>query len=157
MAEIEIEDHANVIIRPPVIYALGLGFAVALDYFMPLYLGLGKPAALIGWILLAVGFILLGGSVISFIKNKQNPDPLTPTDQIYTGGLYAVSRNPIYLGFTLIYIALGLIFGSLWMFIALIPVLMTMHFGVILREEAYLTEKFGASYLDYKNKVRRWI
>ncbi|WP_417319385.1 methyltransferase family protein [Emcibacter sp.] len=153
----EYKDHAQVIAHPPVIYALGLGVAVALDYFLPLSASGGETAEQVGWFLLFCGFALLGGSVFSFIKNKQNPDPHTPTDQIYTGGFYAFSRNPIYLGFTLIYVALGLIFSSVWMLITLVPVLVAMHYGVILREEAYLAKKFGDKYLDYKNKVRRWI
>ena len=50
-----------------------------------------------------------------------------------------------------------LFFHLVWVLVDLVPVVLIVHFGVILREERYLAAKFGQTYLDYKRKVRRWV
>jgi protein-S-isoprenylcysteine O-methyltransferase Ste14 len=41
--------------------------------------------------------------------------------------------------------------------LVLVPLVVVLHFGVVVREERYLADKFGRAYLDYKGRVRRWI
>jgi protein-S-isoprenylcysteine O-methyltransferase Ste14 len=61
------------------------------------------------------------------------------------------------MGMTLIYLGVAFLFNRIW-FLPILPlVLLIVHYGVILREEKYLTGKFGDEYLNYKNRVRRWI
>jgi protein-S-isoprenylcysteine O-methyltransferase Ste14 len=79
------------------------------------------------------------------------------TTTIVSKGIYAFSRNPIYLSMTILYIGVSFLFNSLSVLLMLIPILIVMHFGVILREEKYLENKFGDDYLSYKKRVRRWI
>ncbi|MCH7795577.1 MAG: isoprenylcysteine carboxylmethyltransferase family protein, partial [Proteobacteria bacterium] len=76
---------------------------------------------------------------------------------ILSDGLYGVSRNPIYLGLTAIYLGVGVMADAGWVAVLLGPLLLVMHFGVIAREERYLERKFGDEYLRYKASVRRWI
>ena len=71
-------------------------------------------------------------------------------------GLNVVNRYP-FDGFTLTYLGLALGLQSPTAVILLIPCLMLMTWGVILREECYLTAKFGQAYLTYKQGVRRWL
>jgi protein-S-isoprenylcysteine O-methyltransferase Ste14 len=52
-------------------------------------------------------------------------------------------------------LAIGL--NSLWILVTLIPFYFVLRYGVIDREEAYLERKFGRDYLDYKDRVRRWL
>jgi hypothetical protein len=54
-------------------------------------------------------------------------------------------------------LGIGLLLNNAWVLLVLIPVLVTMHYGVIIREEAYLERKFGDEYLRYKANVRRWL
>ena len=66
-------------------------------------------------------------------------------------------RNPIYLGMGVIVLGVGLLLDSGWVAPVLAGWAALMHGGVILREERYLLRKFGAPYLAYLRKVRRWI
>jgi protein-S-isoprenylcysteine O-methyltransferase Ste14 len=84
-------------------------------------------------------------------------DPTLPTTAIVTSGPYQYSRNPLYLGLTLIFVGLTLTMNTWWGIVALIPLVMVMHNAVVLREERYLAEKFGESYRQYRAKVRRYL
>lgn len=73
-------------------------------------------------------------------------------------GPYRFTRNPMYLGFTCIYLGIALCANSLWPLLALaLVVLPLMHWFVIRREERYLERTFGAPYREYRQTVRRWI
>ena len=80
-----------------------------------------------------------------------------PTTALVTKGLYSYSRNPIYVALTLIYLGLAIGAGSVWSVIFLVPTLALIRYGVIAREERYLERKFDGAYIDYRNRVRRWI
>jgi protein-S-isoprenylcysteine O-methyltransferase Ste14 len=57
----------------------------------------------------------------------------------------------------LILAGLSLVFSLDWGLI-LVPVLaLVLHYGVIIREEAYLTDKFGEAYRGFLTRTRRWI
>jgi protein-S-isoprenylcysteine O-methyltransferase Ste14 len=60
-------------------------------------------------------------------------------------------------GITSLFIGLSLLTGTWWGFILIVPAELILHYGVILREEHYLEQKFGDSYLTYKNVVRRYL
>ena len=72
-------------------------------------------------------------------------------------GPYGFSRNPIYLAMLLLQIGMSFWANSPWflLFAALPAALLV--WGVISREELYLERKFGADYLAYKTRVRRWL
>jgi protein-S-isoprenylcysteine O-methyltransferase Ste14 len=72
-------------------------------------------------------------------------------------GPYRFTRNPIYLGFTLVYGGVTALANSPWGALLLPFVLVLMQRGVIQREERYLERVFGEEYLQYKTRVRRWI
>ena len=46
--------------------------------------------------------------------------------------------------------------GSDWILILMVPMLLILHYGVVLREERYLERKFGEAYWDYKAAVPRY-
>jgi steroid 5-alpha reductase family enzyme len=71
--------------------------------------------------------------------------------------LYGRTRNPLYLGTTLIYLGLSVAEGSLWAIVLVVPLLWVINVGVIAREERYLERKFGDAYRAYKARVRRWV
>ena len=82
---------------------------------------------------------------------------LKPTMSIVTAGPFRFTRNPLYLGVTLIYCGLALVSNTWWGFVLLVPVLLLIHFGVVAREERYLERKFGDSYRQYRASVRRYL
>jgi protein-S-isoprenylcysteine O-methyltransferase Ste14 len=88
---------------------------------------------------------------------ETNASPYKPSTSIVTSGPYRFTRNPIYVGFTLMYLGLSIFANALWPVLLLPGVITMMRRGVIEREEAYLERKFGEEYLSYKERVRRWI
>jgi len=62
-----------------------------------------------------------------------------------------------YLSLTLIFTGISIITNAWFSFVLLFPLLLICQKGIIEREEKYLTRKFGNEYLNYKEKVRRWI
>lgn len=71
--------------------------------------------------------------------------------------MYAITRNPIYLGMAVAYVGAGLALGTGWVIGTLVPMIVVMNRGVIAREERYLTRLFGAEYETYRRRVRRWL
>jgi protein-S-isoprenylcysteine O-methyltransferase Ste14 len=80
---------------------------------------------------------------------------MQPALAMVTTGIFSHVRNPIYQGGTLLLIGLALILASDWMLILLVPALILLHFGVVLREEQYLGIKFGDAYWRYRIDVPR--
>jgi protein-S-isoprenylcysteine O-methyltransferase Ste14 len=57
----------------------------------------------------------------------------------------------------LVYVGIGLVVRSPWILILLLPLALTIRYGVVAREEAYLERRFGDAYRGYKTRVRRWL
>lgn len=153
-------DNPRTVVRPPRLYVGALIFGVALEFFYPL--GLRSRFSETILLLSGIALIVIGGvCALTAIRQLSNAGTNVPTylpaKLLVTRGIYALSRNPIYLGMTLLYSGLALISGSAWCLIFLIPVLLVMEFGVIRREEKYLQRKFTTAYADYKTRVRRWL
>ena len=94
-----------------------------------------------------------------FRRAQTTINPLKPhlASSLVVHGMYRVSRNPMYLGLTLVLTAWALCLGSLspWIVVALFPVIITVL--QIIPEERVLEKLFGEAYLDYRRKVARWI
>ena len=75
--------------------------------------------------------------------------------EMITTGIYSISRNPAFLGFYFVYLSILLVFFNsvLLLFSCLAAVLLHLQ---VLQEEAFLPTVFGSSYIDYRNKVRRY-
>lgn len=153
-------DHPGVIAPPPLIY---FGFLLAgwtLDRFVTT---LAFPWTLNLPVKIAAVVLIVGGLLIEmwagglFKKAGTNVVPWSPSTALVIEGPYRYSRNPMYVGFTLTYLGLALGLQSPSALILLIPCLLVMTWGVILREERYLTARFGQAYLTYKQGVRRWL
>ena len=153
-------DTAGVIAHPPLIYLAGLllGWGVDRLFALPPLPGLAGDAGLYAAAVLgAAGLLLVLAAAGLFLRAGTAIPPHRPASALVTGGLYRFSRNPIYVGVTLCYLAVTAYFASLGALALLPAVLLTMEFGVIRREERYLERKFGAAYSDYKARVRRWL
>lgn len=86
-----------------------------------------------------------------------NVDPAKAALTIVRDGPFRFTRNPMYLALCLVQIALGFFLNDWITLLFAVPLALIFHYGVILREERYLTVKFGEPYLQYKREVRRWI
>ncbi len=72
-------------------------------------------------------------------------------------GIYAHSRNPMYVGNYLILSGLVLLYGSLWGYVIVLPFFTLVYYAIVKNEESYLKEKFGDEYASYERKVNRFI
>lgn len=149
-------DTAGVVAPPPLIYLVPLVVGILLDRRAPIGGLPSGPARLVGALCLA-GFAIAVFALVAFRRAGTRPEPWKPTTALVTSGPYRFTRNPMYLGFTLLYLALALWFGGYWTLLLLPLVLVVMIHGVIRREEAYLLRLFGTAYADYQERVRRWL
>jgi len=150
-------DNPNVIAPPPLIFLSGLLIGGLITWFFPSEFLPKSLAVILGTALAVAGLTIIVTTILQMRRAKTNVEPWKPTTAILDGGLYGISRNPIYAAMCLIYLGVSFLFNSFWFLPPLVPVLLIVHFGVILREEKYLERKFGEEYLNYKNRVRRWI
>jgi protein-S-isoprenylcysteine O-methyltransferase Ste14 len=150
-------DTAGVIAPPPLIYAGFLLAGLGLDRLWPTDPGLGAAGDWAGSALVLAGLAAVIACALRFRAAGTAIEPYRPTSAIVTSGLYRLSRNPIYVALTAVYLGLALIDDNAWILILALPVLALMTWGVIAREERYLEGKFGEEYRSYKARVRRWL
>jgi protein-S-isoprenylcysteine O-methyltransferase Ste14 len=151
-------DAPNVVIHPPIALGMAIILALAANWVWPLpFLPPGIAHIELGLIVILGAFVLVRWSVQTFRKAKTNILTNQATLAIASTGPFAYSRNPIYVGALIGLIGFALAVNSLWFLVALVAIFFVLQFGVIAREEAYLTRKFGQTYLDYKAKVRPWL
>lgn len=72
-------------------------------------------------------------------------------------GPYRFSRNPMYVGWTLLIIGFGLLMGSWWLLGAAISAAVVTHYRVVPGEEKFLLTRFGQEYEAYRRAVPRWL
>ena len=151
------DDHARVVTNPFVIYIVSGLCATGLEKLFPLSF-IGQPtAALIGVIIMIISFIFGLPAVLNMLAAKTTPNPHRPTTALVFSGTYRFSRNPMYIGLTLLYTGLMIYLQLSWGLILLPVVIWLITIWVIVPEEKYLEQKFGTQYLNYKSTVRRWI
>ncbi len=156
MAEPE-NDSPGVIAIPPLIFGAFLAAGLVLEYLFPWPMLAQIVQYSAGGVVILGSFVLMPGTLMRFRRAGTHLDVRKPTNAIITGGPYRVSRNPIYLSMMLLYLGIGLMVDGLWVILLAVPLAVVIHHGVILREERYLEQKFGAEYLAYRGSVRRWI
>lgn len=143
---------------PPLLYAGALAGAYLLHWLYPLPAVIGPPLALyIGWPLLISGLCFGLAAIVRFRSLGTPIDPTARATSLATAGIYALSRNPMYVGAVMALLGLGLIAHWTWLIVLslILPPLLTRL--AITREEAYLAKHFGPRYDAYRAKVRRWL
>lgn len=154
------EKHIVVPVRPPNLFLGSLALGAILELIYPIGPGLAGGSARAVWIGLGIAVvgIALGWKAIVQFTEAGTTVPLDePTDALVTNGLYAWSRNPIYVALTTAYSGLAIALTSGWALILLPFTLFFLQKTVIEREEELLAREFGDTYLEYKKKVPRWL
>lgn len=111
------------------------------------------------------GVVALGGGGLiyvgfsSFRRALTTGSPTSPEDStsLVSTGVYAITRNPIYLGMLLVLIAGALCLTSLWALLAPLSFALYITRFQIIPEERALETLFGLAFADYKRRVRRWL
>ncbi len=109
--------------------------------------------------LVLVGLSLDIIAAVQFRKQQTTISPLSPqkTAAIVKDGVFAISRNPMYLGMLLILCGFAIFLGSVINIAILIGFVAVITRQQIKPEEEALQEKFGDDYAAYTNAVRRWL
>jgi protein-S-isoprenylcysteine O-methyltransferase Ste14 len=151
-------DTAQVIIRPPLVWALAVIAGFALNWLMPLpFAPAAVPAGWLGGAVFVLALALFAWAITTITRAGSNVPTNMPTTSIVDTGPYRFTRNPIYLGMMLGLVGLAIAFDSLWLLASLVPFFLVIRYGVVAREEAYLERKFGEVYRRYRARVRRWL
>ena len=109
-------------------------------------------------VLIAVGFVTGSSGVVTFLRAKTTVDPTKPrASSLVTSGVYAISRNPMYLGGLIMLLAWA-IFLSNALAVVFLPVyVLYINRFQIAPEERALTSLFGQTYVAYQMRARRWL
>jgi protein-S-isoprenylcysteine O-methyltransferase Ste14 len=152
-------DRPSHVPWPPLLLAGGVVAALALGRLAPLpWPGIGDaPAHAVGLGLGVVGIVLLVVSILTLRRHGTTVRPDAAADSLVTTGPYRRFRNPIYLADCLILLGLAEVTMNVWFVAAAVAFAGLVTWLAILPEERYLQRRFGAAYLDYKAKSRRWI
>ena len=111
-----------------------------------------------------IGILGLIGSIIIFIAGfnifksyDENPVPTSSTNKIIKTGIFAYTRNPIYLSFVIFHLSMFLVFENVMYFLSSVAISIWLHNYVIKEEEKFLLAQFQDEYERYMNTVKRWI
>jgi protein-S-isoprenylcysteine O-methyltransferase Ste14 len=150
--------HEGLRVPPPLLFLATLVIGWLLQWLFPIsVLPPGIVLLAAGVVVLALGILLLFWAVSMMRRAGTSPNPTQPTTAIVTTGPFRYTRNPIYLGFTLICVGIAIAANDVWVLLPLLVVLAIMTRVVIPSEERYLEQKFGSAYTDYTARVRRWL
>lgn len=131
---------------------LASAFNSSFDYFLP------TKNIIVS--VLSVFAVFIGVlAIYSFKKHQTTVNPTCPekTNNVVDNGIYAYSRNPMYLAMLIILIALAVYLSNLSCFLVIPLFVVYITQFQIKPEERVLTSLFGQGYLTYTAKVRRWF
>lgn len=126
------------------------------EFFIPKY-PLAYFIQLIGvlGLILSMAFFIAGFTL--FKSYGEDPNPITSTKRLIKTGVFAYTRNPIYLSFVLFFLSMFLVFENVMYFLSVIYLIIWLHHWVIKIEESFLEKKFIDEYDQYKKSVKRWL
>jgi protein-S-isoprenylcysteine O-methyltransferase Ste14 len=152
-------DSPEVLLFPPLIPLAMLAAGAALQWLEPF----DWPTHLAPWQFAAGLVLAFAGQAVVLLgvhalrRHGTNIRPTQPTLAIATDGIFARTRNPIYVGGIAMSAGIALALGLIWALLLHPFGILLLHRGVVLREERYLARKFGDAYRSYQAKVRRYL
>ena len=152
-------DRPDIVVFPPLIPLTVLVLGLLLQWLLPLAALIRIPAPariVVGALAFVAGFALIVVANRHFRRIGTNTRPTLPALAIATDGVFAHLRNPMYVGGILALLGIALGFALDWVLLLTLASLPLLHYGIVLREEAYLETKFGEPYRRYKVAVPRY-
>ena len=144
-------------ILPPVYFLVLLILSILFHFLLPLATIISWPYRYLGILLILGGFgVVIWGKNI-FNKHNTTIKPFENPSMLITSGLYHLSRNPIYVGMTVILVGVSVLLGSPVTFVFPVLFFWFMDRKFIPFEEENLEKAFGEEYRRFKKKVRRWL
>ena len=150
-------DNPGVIAFPPLIWLVNALTSVVVHLFIRLPIMKYSICLVCGMVFIILAPTRALSALGTMKAAGTNVHPSEPALTLVRGGPFRFTRNPMYLALCLVQVALGFFLNDWITLLFVVPLALILHNGVILREERYLTAKFGEPYLQYKREVRRWI
>lgn len=154
-------DRPNDVPWPPIIYLVAGIIAYAMSQAFPGFMVFaaisGENGLVPGLLISGVGLGLIAWAILTMVRYKANIAPNRAATRLVDDGPFRWSRNPIYLGDTILLAGLGFMFDNSWFFIAAPLAAILVHNLAILREEAHLASLFGAEWETYRSATPRWF
>jgi protein-S-isoprenylcysteine O-methyltransferase Ste14 len=142
----------------PTTYLAGaIAGIVALHLLLPVTRVVSAPWSYLGAIPLALGVALNLVADSAFKRHATTVKPFEEPSALVVSGAFRLSRNPMYLGFVLMLGGLAVLLGSLTPYAVVAAFAVAMDRIFIRLEEQTLQARFGADWLAYRARVRRWI
>jgi len=136
----------------PEAHLIGLGVGILAQVLAPWRLPLPSVVGVVVGLVVGLGGLALAGWAVWAAGSVHLAHP----GQLVEEGPYARSRNPMYVGWTLVYAGVTLMLGSVWLLVLLPLVLVATHAAVI-SEERRLAREFGTQFEGYTTRVRRYL
>ena len=137
------------------VYLLVLCYIVG-EFVIPKY-SLLYPINLIGILGLVISLVFFFSGFNIFKSYAENPVPTSSSERLIKTGVFAYTRNPIYLSLVLFHLSMFLVFENVMYLLSSIGQAIWIHNYVIKFEEEYLLGKFTDEYQQYMNAVSRWL
>jgi protein-S-isoprenylcysteine O-methyltransferase Ste14 len=148
------------LVPPPLLFVLPLVLGLLLHSRFPLVHvseALADGLRWLGIALIVVGAAHILSSAALFARSGTTIIPHRRSSVIVTQGAYRWTRNPMYVGLTLIYVGVSVLSAAVWPIFFLPFPVWVMDRQVIPTEERQMEEAFGSTYIAYKARVRRWL
>ena len=158
--ENDILQRPNRLPWPPILYVAALLAAWGLETLWPgdaMFAGSGAWLRVVGMVAATVGVALDLAAMLAMRRLRTNVMPHRGAQKLVTDGVFAFSRNPIYLGNALLLIGLALALHWPWLLACAVVSSLLVDRLAIRREERHLTARFGQAFTDYAARVPRWI
>lgn len=145
------------ILPPPVLALLCGALAWLLAQFSLLPMQFAFQAQLM-WVNILAGLVLFAGAALAMLKVRTTINPLTPekSSQLVNFGVFALTRNPIYLADALFLVAWALYLEQALAFVGPVLFVVLIRYQ-IKKEEQALLALFAEDYSHYCQRVRRWL
>lgn len=156
----DLPDRPNTIPWPPILFTAATIFALGLQVVLPLPWPGGVWAAVLamaGLFLAAAGLALDLAAMLAFRRHQTTVLPHRGATRLITDGPFRFSRNPIYVGNTLLVLGVGLAVGVAWLIPAAFAGAFATRKLAIDREEQHLARRFGTAWTDYAARTPRWL
>jgi protein-S-isoprenylcysteine O-methyltransferase Ste14 len=150
-------DNPGVIAFPPLIWLVNAVISVLVHLFIRVPIMRYSICVVCGTVFIILAPTLALSALRTMKAAGTNVHPSEPALALVRDGAFRFTRNPMYLALCLLQVALGFFLNDWITLFFVVPLAVILHYGVVLREESYLSAKFGEPYLQYKREVRRWI
>ena len=143
---------------PPPLVALTFGFLI--NYTKNIFPKIEIENKIIfGSFMIISGLIIILSAIILFKKYQTTITPLNPSNatKLITDGIYRFSRNPMYLGLSLMLLGISIILNLTGGFFLIPLFILYLNIFQIIPEENAMVDLFKNEFLEYKKNVRRWI